>query len=503
MSLPDAPGNLAVHGVVSPRAGLDAAGWTGAALAAGLVLTAARMLWLAAQPADLYPDEAQYWFWAQHPAFGYYSKPPLIAWVIAATTRVAGDGEFGVRLGAPLLHGIAAAFVFAMARRLYDARTGFWSSLAYLTLPGVSASGFLISTDAALLPCWAAALYAFVRARDGGSFGWWLLVGVAAGVGLLAKYAMAYWFLSAFGWTLAVRTERRHLLPLCGAALVALLILAPNLAWNWQNGFVSFRHLRDNADLAGPLFHPGQFAAFLAVQAAVFGPLFFAGLIGLLAGRRALAEPRARLLAAFALPPIALMLVLGLLSRANANWAAPAYVSATILVVAWALGRGWRKLLALSVALDLFGAVALFAAPATADALGRPLPAKYDPLHRLRGWRELGQGVTQALAAHPGLGLLADDRETIAALVYYVRPHPFDAVKWRAVDRIGDQWDLTDGLAHDRGQSFLLVSAHNLVAEMRPSFAAIDELSPLVIPIGPGAARHYTLYIARDFRGYR
>jgi 4-amino-4-deoxy-L-arabinose transferase-like glycosyltransferase len=500
MSLHDAPGDLAIHGIASPPA---AAGWAGAGLAIGLVLTGVRLLWLAVQPADLYPDEAQYWFWAQHLAFGYYSKPPLIAWVIAATTHIAGDGEFGVRLAAPLSHAIAAGFVYALARRLYDARTGFWSSLAYLSLPGVSASGFLISTDALLLPCWAAALYGFVRAREGDGVGWWLLVGVAAGLGLLAKYAMAYWFLSAFGWTLLVRSERRHLLPLCGAALVALLILSPNLAWNWHNGFVSFRHLRDNADLAGPLFHPGQFAAFLTVQAAVFGPLFFAGLIWLLAAGRGLAEPRARLLAAFALPPLALMLALGLLSRANANWAAPAYVAATVLVVAWALARGWRKLLVLSVALNLLGAAALFAAPAAAAALGTPLPAKYDPLHRLRGWRALGEAVTQALAAHPGLGLLADDRETIAALVYYVRPHPLDAVKWRAVDRVGDEWDLTDGLAHDLGRSFLLVSAHNLVDQMRPSFAAIDELGPLVIPIGPGAARRYTLYIARDFKGYR
>src|SRR4051812_22989027 len=44
-------------------------------------ITAARLVWLVVQPADLYPDEAQYWFWAQHPAFGYYSKPPLIAWL--------------------------------------------------------------------------------------------------------------------------------------------------------------------------------------------------------------------------------------------------------------------------------------------------------------------------------------------------------------------------------------------------------------------------------------
>ena len=37
------------------------------------------------------------------------------------------------------------------------------------------------------------------------------------------------------------------------------------------------------------------------------------------------------------------------------------------------------------------------------------------------------------LAANPRLTLFTDDRETLAALVYYIRPHPFDAVKWQAM----------------------------------------------------------------------
>src|SRR5262249_50368562 len=157
--------------------------WTAATAVA---ITAARFAWLAVQPAGLYPDEAQYWFWAQHPAFGYYSKPPLVAWLIWLTTTAFGDSEFAVRLAAPLLRAGAGGFVYAIAARLYDRRIGFWAALAYLSLPGVSLSAFIISTDAVLLPCWAAALYAFIRAREpGAGRGWWIAVGIAAGLGLL------------------------------------------------------------------------------------------------------------------------------------------------------------------------------------------------------------------------------------------------------------------------------------------------------------------------------
>ncbi len=471
------------------------------ALAAVAVITAARLVWLGVQSAGLYPDEAQYWFWAQHPAFGYYSKPPLVAWAIALTTGAFGDSEFAIRVAAPLLHAGAAGIVYAIASRLYDRRTGFWSALAYVTLPGVSLSAFIISTDAVLLPCWAAALYAFIRAREPGGERWWLVAGIAAGMGLLAKYAMLYWLLSALGFVIFTPGERRHLRPLLVAAAIAGLLYLPNLWWNWSHGFVSYLHVRDNAALSARLLHPAAFLEFLGSQFGVIGPLFFAALILIVARPRALADPRARLLAAFALPTLVLMLALSLLSRAEPNWAAPAYISAIVLVVAWAIARGWRRWVAASVALNLAAAVVLFG---TADALaviGVAVPAKYDPLHRLRGWRELGHSVGTMLAAHPGLTLLADDRELLAALIYYVRPHPFGAVEWNPVPGVTDQWRLVNNIGTHRGEDFLAVTVHGLVEEMRPDFAELTRLATIATHSGPGGGTVYTVYIARGFRG--
>ena len=472
--------------------------WTFWAVAA---LTAARLAWLANQSAGLYPDEAQYWFWAQHPALGYYSKPPLVAWLIALTTAAFGDSEFAIRLPAPLLHAAAAGIVYAIAVRLYDRRTGFWSALAYLTLPGVSLSAFIISTDAVLLPCWAAALYAFIRAREPGGGAWWLVAGIAAGLGLLAKYAMAYWFPSALGFAALMPGERRNLKPLCGAIAIALIVALPNFWWNWTNGFVSFLHLRDNAHLSGALVHPGAFLEFFGSQFGVVGPLFFAALIAIAARPSALAEPRARLLAAFALPTLALMLVLSFLSRAEPNWAAPSYVSAIVLVVAWALERGRRRWLTAGIAMNLAAAVAVFGAVDALAAFGVAVPARYDPLHRLRGWRGLGQQVGAMLAAHPGLTLLADDRELLAALIYYVRPHPLGAVEWNPIPGITDQWRLTNNIGNHKGEDFLAVTVHNLVDEMRPDFTALEPLGTITTRSGPAGGTVYRVYIARGFRG--
>ena len=74
----------------------------------------------------------------------------LIAWLIRGTTEICGNGVACVRTPAPLLHAAAAWFVFLAARRLYDYRIGFWSALAYVSMPAVSLSSLILKHRRAL-----------------------------------------------------------------------------------------------------------------------------------------------------------------------------------------------------------------------------------------------------------------------------------------------------------------------------------------------------------------
>ncbi len=469
-------------------------------------VTVVRLAWLAYGRTDLYPDEAQYWLWSLHPAFGYYSKPPVVAWLIALTTRLFGDSEGAVRLAAPLLHFVAALVVFRIGQRLYDARTGFWSALLYITLPGVSASAALISTDAPLLLCWTVALYCFVRAREPEGERWWWAVGIAAGVGLLSKYAMVYWLASAAIYLLAFRDERRHLGRFLLATGIAVLIYAPNFAWNAQHSFVSYHHTGENAASHGALFNPSHLVAFVGSQFAVFGPIGFAALLAIvLTARRALASRPAALLAIFTLPTLAMMVVVSFITHAEPNWAAPVYVSAAILVSAWLLDGGHRRWLVAAVAIDLAAAVVAFTAHDVARATGHSLPPRYDMLHRLRGWRQLGVAVRGILAQHPGALLLSDDREDLAVLMYYVRPQPVGALKWNGESRrVNDQFDLEADPKADIGRDFVLVSHHpENIQRILGRFAAAGPVDQIVIPLGGGVSRDYVVRFLHDFKGYR
>ncbi|MGH7089645.1 MAG: glycosyltransferase family 39 protein, partial [Stellaceae bacterium] len=351
--------------------------------------------------------------------------------------------------------------------------------------------------------CWTLALLAFIRAREEGGR-WWIAVGVAAGLGLLSKYAMAYWLISALLYLVAVKDERRHLKPFLGASAIALAVYAPNFVWNAVHGFVSYHHTEDNAAFHGLAFHSGHFLEFLGSQFGVFGPLLFGALL-LIAARplRLASDWRARFLAFFALPTLAMMLVVSILSRAEPNWAAPTYVAATVLVVAWLLQRGWRWVAIASVALHVTAAVAILGAPAVAQAMGRELPAEYNLLHRLHGYRALGLAVSQMMRATPDAVLCGNDRETMAELLYYVQPRPTAFLKWNGGDnRVHDGFDLEAHPERFVGRDFLLVSASKDVAPIVARFVSAGPVTHIIIPIGSGREREYVVRYLKGLTGY-
>jgi 4-amino-4-deoxy-L-arabinose transferase-like glycosyltransferase len=433
-------------------------------------------LWL--NRTDLFFDEAQYWSWAQEPALGYYSKPPLIAWLITLTTAVCGDAEPCVRLAAPIVHTVTAWVVFLIGRRLYDARVGFWSGIVFATLPGVSVSSGVISTDVPFLLCWALALWAFVRLRQSAALGDALLLGAAVGAGFLARYSMAFFVGSMLVALLVLGSEgvrigkRRWL----AVALSALLVASPNLLWNIANGFATIGHTADNAKWTGSLIHPLKALEFLGAQFGVFGPVLFGALLVILfrSVQRRLPETD-RLLLAFVLPILLLYIGQAFVSRAHANWAAAGYVAATILVTATMLRD--RATWAFRTSLGLHVALALVIALAPAWAGRLPLAPERDPYRRLLGWRELAERVraevdAAAVAGKPYAAILVDDRGTLAELIYYFRDATAPIVAWPSGPSPKDHFELTRPY---RGQSpALLVGQGGDPAVVLDAFESVE-----------------------------
>ena len=246
-----------------------AAGWWDAkahgrrALALGLgfvlALTGARIAALALSDAELFVDEAQYWLWGQNLAAGYYSKPPLIGWLIRAATDLAGSDEaFWVRLPAPLLHMATALILGACAHRLWGPRAAAWTAAVYIALPMASLGSFLISTDTVMLPPLAGALLAHLRAIERPDWRWAVATGAALGLAALAKYA-ALMLVPCAALAAGLRPEARLRPAHAAGALAAMLaVLAPNIAWNALHGATTLRHTASNADWQGALSPRGR-----------------------------------------------------------------------------------------------------------------------------------------------------------------------------------------------------------------------------------------------------
>ena len=466
------------------------------------VLLVVRLLALMLNRTDLFFDEAQYWTWSLEPSFGYYSKPPLIAWIIAASTSLCGSSEFCIRLPVPIIHTATAAAVAALAARLAPARpdAGFWTGLAFATLPGISFSSGIISTDVPLLLCWAVALWALVwLMQEEATWEPAIVLGLAIGIGLNAKYAMAY-FVLCLAVFLIVTPERRGLVRdkrLWIALGLGVALILPNLIWNATHNFATFSHTADNAKWGGSLFNPGKALEFLGAQFGVMGPILFWVLLATAAqaiwrDKLAGVDETWRLLLAFSIPIILIVTVQAFISRAHANWAAPAYVAATVLVVPRLLQAASRPFLRASFAIHI-GVLALLTL-VLAFAGRFSLPVIGDPFVRTLGWAEVAATTRAKLNAARLMGtpfgaVITDDRALTAELLYYMRHEPTPVLAWLGGSRPQDHYELKRPFAKGSPEPVLLVALRPDSEPILKRFAKTERLVQEQVPAGQGRRR--------------
>jgi 4-amino-4-deoxy-L-arabinose transferase-like glycosyltransferase len=420
-----------------------------ALLSAAAVLTALRLGVLFVSELSLHGDEAQYWTWSLTPDFGYYSKPPLIAWTIAGATALCGDDAWCVRAPATLYHLCTAIVLALLARDIAGRRSMAWTGIVWLTLPSVTLSSVIMSTDAPLLFFWSAALLAYRRLLLRPGVGASIALAFALGLGLNAKYAMAY-FLPCMLAHLAVdpvarRQAQAAVVPLALALIAGITLLLPNSLWNASHGWVTLGHTADNAHWQGLQLHPGNMFKFLFEQFGVFGPVLFACLLGALpfTRRRFVSmDAASRFLLAFCLPVLIVITLQALFSRAHANWAATAYPAATVLVTALLLRSPARRAwLRGTLALHIIVMLIVYGGISAPDRLSGLISK--DPFADMRGWQETADEVSRLASTNGISTILMDDRMTMASLAYALRDRPVAIRAWNRDSRINNHYELS------------------------------------------------------------
>lgn len=471
-------------------------GWL---LLAGLAAYRLWVLWALQPPLDL--EETYYLYWSTHPDLGYYSKPPMIAWLLAAFTGVFGISALAIKSVSLLLHSLTALLVYLIGRRLWSPAAGVAGALTFYSLPIIGVLSLFTSTDAALHFCWALTLWAFLHARDGDRMGWWLLTGVAAGLGLLSKYTMGVMAFGLLGYLLTTPSHRRLLVSpgLWLGVAVAALVWAPNLWWNAQHDFISFRHTAEISRLDHAWLRPGELLGFLGPQWPMFGlillPLFLWRL------PRCKGDDGARLLLWVSLPMLAMVSLQALLAEAHLNWASATYVGLALLAGA-CLWRWQPRGLAVAIAFNLALLTVAYHYHAIARGVGVELTARSDPYRKRLGWEELGARLRPILDRAPDTLLVSEDRKLLAYMGYYATPWPPAVAHWNPRGAVDNQYDLERRDLDMAGHRVVFVSRQALGEGVLSRFAEVKDLGELAVQVYPDLERRIHVYELHGFKGY-
>jgi 4-amino-4-deoxy-L-arabinose transferase-like glycosyltransferase len=220
--------------------------------------------------------------------WGYYKHPPLASWCVELFFRLFGD--YGPYLLSQICICSTIWLVFSLGTRLYDdyrAAAGaiFLTGIYYFSWPTPE-----FNHNVAEMPLWAAGTLLFHRCLNEGKARDWILLGLAAGLGMLVKYAFAVLLVVMALFILAVPKHRRLLFsrwPYVASA-VMLTIVMPHLIWLGTHDFMPLQYLNERAkSVPGLLNRLGPPVHFLGAQLADHLPMLALVALSGIAHRRA------------------------------------------------------------------------------------------------------------------------------------------------------------------------------------------------------------------------
>lgn len=421
-------------------------------------------------PVNLAGDEAYYWDWGRNLDYGYYSKPPFIAWLYALVAWVGGEGSlFAIRATAILLGGASLCIQFFLGNSLFDEKTGWIAVILGVAAPGNSVLSFFLTIDAPLVFFWSIALWMLWRYVNGRRPGLALVTLFAAlALGHLTKQMMMIFPILAVIF-LAGGKETRAILkrPLFWLAVFgSYASLIPPLIWNAHHDWITLRHTGHHFAAptgAGSIVGKriGDFLSFLGTQTGVISPAIAVLLYGIALGGlkriRSVSDP-VRLLLVFCAIPLVFMLLLALRQPMQPNWPAVYYVAGIVLTAAWLRGDiglpfppdRWRRFCKSPFALKVFlvgSAILLgyfYFGTFLFQAMGKSGHLA-DPDRRLKGNEMMAaefQKIRKTIPDDTDLFIVTLGHRNLTSEIAFLLPDHPRVYRWEPSDRITSQYEL-------------------------------------------------------------
>jgi len=494
-----------------------------------IVLLALRLLWQYISPYTLIEDEAHYWEWSRHLDWSYYSKGPGVAWIIWASTKLAGTSEFAIRAPAAIATAVGTWGVAQIAKDHFDdKRLVFVSALLYACVPAFAVAAMIMTIDAPYIACWSLASLFALRAILKGSNASWIHFGIWIAIGFLFKYTI---LLLLPGVLLAMWCSKNHrskinIKFLAIALLIAMLGLVPVLIWNANHDWATVRHLLGHLGVHGgdteptTAYHSEPWTIlwmleYVSLQILVGGPVVLLALFAHLNARKHASIETQRVitaLIAMAAPILLFYLLVSLKTETEGNWAMGAFVT-LIPAAAWAALDGVKRndhpVKFVWGAAIFMGISILLLFPGAHWLSTRPGVGHYVPLYRMSGMREHAkdaQRVIDELKATTGLEplIMSEHYGRASQLAFYLDGQPTVYCTSAQVGGRKTQYDMwtQTNLANPQTLAPLLGRPGILFGgrpdQWTPAFDNLKDIGPLVAE----PKDHKTTYIGTNFHTF-
>ena len=500
-----------------------------------LALTLFRYYYLATGPIGLGPDEAHYWEWSRRLDLSYYSKGPVIAYLIAASTWLMGDMVFAIRFFAPIFFVLSSVFIYKLSMELFnDSKSAVAAALLFQITPLFAAFGVLMTIDSPFIFFWTLSLYLYWKAVKnppsppfikGGTGGIevWLLLGITVGIGLLTKYTMVFFYVGAFLFIVLSRQQRFWLKkkePYI-ALVLSLVVFSPVIIWNSAHDWVALKHTAGQAHIAeGFKISFKHFFEFISSQIGVITPLLFFivifGAIKNLRSRFTACDELSRIVQGsrflfwFWVPVLGFFILKSLQGKVQANWAMPAYIAVFIASAAFYLNKDVvKKRVKILLGVALVMALAVTGVAHYPEILN--LPVKMDPTSRLTGWRELGIKTEEVYnnmvrSGSKKVFIFSDKYQVSGELAFYMQGNPETFCV--NVGRRMNQYDMWEGIESrddllGADAIFVRTDNANFPRELKNAFDSYEREKFTVYRKDGKILRKYFIFKCYGFKGFQ
>lgn len=461
---------------------------------------------------DLAPDEAYYWTWSRHLQWGYYDHPPMVGFLIWLFTAIAGQGEFGVRLGWVIIGALLSLLSYRLGKQMFDSeRAGFYAALLMNIILLTATGAIIVTPDGPQGLFWALTIFCVYRAISGEGNHWWYLTGIFLGLGLLSKYTMILIAPSIFFFLLSSPEGRKWLTrkePYL-SFLLGLAIFSPVILWNAQNDWMSFRFQLSHGLAVKKEVGLKYFGEYWGAQAGLVSPLMFLALLWAMAksglvGFR-LKKEHMLLLFWTSAPVLLFFAFTSLRSKVEANWPALAYFPAVIALAGISTEEwsGWNKgKRGFAWAAGLTAFLFTFLAHLQPIHAVVPIAAAKDPTSQLHGWRALGERikeVSKSMDPDREIFLLTPRHQLVGEGMFYTQGK-IPVYQWDAPYRINH---LSAIHAPPAGSQaiFFTEGGNELSKGVEALFASCEKLDPLVVSRNSSIVRTHPIWRCRGFKG--